>query len=197
MMSNYYESNAERYAAETFTADMSEQYQRFLPLLKKGGRILDVGSGSGRDACYFQKQGYQVTALEPSRNLCREIQKVFSGEIVYSDIQNYQPMERYDGIWACASLIHLQEKEVLQFFEKIDQYLDDNGIIYISGKNGISTGEVEDERFFLEFTDQLVEKILTVNKQLKLEQLWYTEDVSGRRGFRWLNVVLRLRRNNS
>ena len=37
-------------------------------------------------------------------------------------------------------------------------------------------------RFFLEFTEQLVEKILTVNKQLKLEQLWYTEDVSGRTG---------------
>lgn len=197
MMCNYYESNAERYAAETFSANMSKQYQRFLPLLKNGGKILDVGSGSGRDACYFQKQGYQVTALEPSKNLCREIRKVFSGEIMCSDIQNYQPAERYDGIWACASLIHLQEEEVLQFFEKIDQYLDDNGIIYISGKNGISTGEVEDGRFFLEFTDQLVEKILTVNKQLKLEQLWYTEDVSGRRGFRWLNVVLRLRRNNS
>lgn len=197
MMSNYYESNAERYAAETISADMSEQYQRFLPLLKDGVKLLDVGSGSGRDACYFQKQGYQVTALEPSKNLCREIRKVFSGEIMCSDIQNYQPVERYDGIWACASLIHLQEEEVLQFFEKIDQYLDDNGIIYISGKNGISTGEVEDGRFFLEFTDRLVEKILTVNKQLKLEQLWYTEDVSGRRGFRWLNVVLRLRRNNS
>lgn len=196
-MSNYYESNAERYAAETISADMSEQYQRFLPLLKDGVKLLDVGSGSGRDACYFQKQGYQVTALEPSKNLCREIRKVFSGEIMCSDIQNYQPAERYDGIWACASLIHLQEEEVLQFFEKIDQYLDDNGIIYISGKNGISTGEVEDGRFFLEFTDRLVEKILTVNKQLKLEQLWYTEDVSGRRGFRWLNVVLRLRRNNS
>lgn len=190
MMSNYYESNAERYAEETLSADMSEQYRRFLPLLKNGAKILDVGSGSGRDACYFQKQGYQVTALEPSKNLCREIRKVFSGEIVCSDIQNYQPEERYDGIWACASLIHLQEEEVLQFFEKIDQYLDDNGIIYISGKNGIPTGGVEDGRFFLEFTEHLVEKILTVNKQLKLEQLWYTEDVSGRRGFRWLNVVL-------
>ena len=76
-------------------------------------------------------------------------------------------------------------------------YLNDNGIVYVSGKSGISTGEVEDGRFFLEFTEQLVEKILTVNKQLQLEQLWYTEDVSGRRGFRWLNVVLRLRRNNS
>ena len=197
MMCNYYESNAERYAAETLSADMSEQYQRFLPLLKDGVKLLDVGSGSGRDACYFQKQGYQVTALEPSKNLGREIRKVFSGEIVCSDIQSYQPMERYDGIWACASLIHLQEEVVLQFFEKIDQYLNDNGIVYASGKSGISTGEVADGRFFLEFTEQLVEKIMTVNKQLKLEQLWYTEDVSGRRGFRWLNVVLRLRRNNS
>lgn len=196
-MSNYYESNAERYAAETFSADMSEQYQRFLPLLKKGAKILDVGSGSGRDTFYFQKHGYQVTALEPSKNLGREIRKVFSGEIVCSDIQSYQTTERYDGIWACASLIHLQEEEILCFFKKIDMYLNDNGIVYVSGKSGISTGEVEDGRFFLEFTEQLVEKILTVNKQLQLEQLWYTEDVSGRRGFRWLNVVLRLRRNNS
>ena len=191
-MCNYYENNAERYAAETFSADMSEQYQRFLPLLKKGAKILDVGSGSGRDACYFQKHGYQVTALEPSKNLCREIRKVFSGEIICSDIQNYRPKERHDGIWACASLIHLQEEEILRFFEKIDLYLNDNGVVYVSGKNGISTGEVEDGRFFLEFTERLVEKILTVNEQLKLEQLWYTEDVSGRRGFQWLNVVLRM-----
>ena len=76
-MSNYYESNAERYASETFSADMSEQYQRFLPLLKKRAKILDVGSGSGRDAFYFQKHGYQVTALEASKNLGREIRKVF------------------------------------------------------------------------------------------------------------------------
>lgn len=191
-MCNYYESNAEHYAAETFSADMSEQYQRFLPLLKKGAKILDVGSGSGRDACYFQKHGYQVTALEPSKNLCREIRKVFSGEIICSDIQNYQPKKRYDGIWACASLIHLQEEEILRFFETIDLYLNDNGFVYVSGKNGIPTGEVEDGRFFLEFTEQLVEKILTVNEQLKLEQLWYTEDVSGRRGFRWLNLIYRI-----
>lgn len=76
MMSNYYESNAERYAAETFFADMSEQYQRFLPLLKKGAKILDVGSGSGRDACYIQKHGYE-TAYQPDvpgtwTDSCRE-----------------------------------------------------------------------------------------------------------------------------
>ena len=191
-MCEYYEINAKCYAEETFSADMSEQYQRFLPLLKERVTILDVGSGSGRDACYFQKMGYHVTALEPSKNLCREIRKVFSGEIVCSDIQSYRPGERYDGIWACASFLHLREKEVLRFFEKIDLYLNDNGIIYLSGKNGIPTGEAADGGYFLEFTEGLVEKILAVNERMKMEELWYTEDVSGREGFRWMNVVFKM-----
>ena len=191
-MYNYYETNAERYAAETFSADMSEQYNRFLPLLKEGARILDVGSGSGRDACFFQSRGYQVTALEPSGNLCREIGKVFPGEIVCSDIQNYRPEERYDGIWACASLLHLREEELLHFFGHLDLYLKENGIMYISGKNGISTGKAADGRYFLEFTEALLEKILARNPRLKLEEMWYTEDVTGREGFRWMNIIIRL-----
>ncbi len=190
-MCEYYEINAKRYAKETFSADMSEQYKRFLPLLRERARILDVGSGSGRDACYFQMKGYQVTALEPSKNLCREIRKVFLGEIVCFDIQSYQPEQRFDGIWGCASLLHLQEKEILRFFEKMDLFLNDNGIVYLSGKNGISTGEAVDGRYFLEFTDQLVEKILLANRHIYLKELWYTEDVSGRKGFRWMNVILR------
>lgn len=191
-MCEYYENNAKRYVAETIFADMSKQYQRFLPLLKEKARILDVGSGSGRDAYYFQKQGYQVTALEPSKNLCGEIRKVFSGEIVCSDIQNYRPDKGFDGIWACASFLHLQEKEVLCFFEKINLYLNDNGIVYLSGKSGIPTGEAEDGRYFLEFTEELVENILVVNERMKLKELWYTEDVSGRKGFRWMNIVLKM-----
>lgn len=191
-MCKYYETNAKRYARETFSADMSEQYQRFLPLLSGQARILDVGSGSGRDACYFQKHGYQVTALEPSKNLCREIRKVFSGEIVCSDIQNYQPDQQFDGIWACASLLHLREKEIVHFFEKMNLYLKDNGIIYFSGKNEIPTGRAADGRYFLEFTEPLVEKILAANERIQLEELWYTEDVSGREGFRWMNVVMKM-----
>lgn len=118
-------------------------------MLKNRAKILDVGSGSGRDACYFQKHGYQVTALEPSKNLCREIRKVFSGEIVCSGIQSYQPIERYDGIWACALLIHLQEKEVLCFFEKIDLYLNNNGIVYVSRKMGSLQRIIQKENFFM------------------------------------------------
>ena len=117
---------------------------------------------------------------------------MFSGEIVCSDIQNYRPEERYDGIWACASLLHLREEELLHFFGHLDLYLKENGIIYISGKSGISTGKAADGRYFLEFTEALLEKILARNSRLKLEEMWYTEDVTGREGFRWMNIIIRL-----
>ncbi len=50
--------NAKRYVEEIFFADLLEQYQRFLPLLKEGARILDVGSGRGLDVGYFPQQRY-------------------------------------------------------------------------------------------------------------------------------------------
>lgn len=116
---------------------------------------------------------------------------MFPGEIVCSDIQNYRPEERYDGIWACASLLHLREEELLHFFGHLDLYLKENGIMYISGKSGISTGKAADGRYFLEFTEALLAKILAVNPWLKLEELWYTEDVIGRQCLRWMNIIVK------
>lgn len=72
---NYYDIHAEEYFMQTFHVDMTDLYGRFLPGIPAGGWILDLGSGSGRDAVYFSKQGFKVTALEPSEGLCKEIQK--------------------------------------------------------------------------------------------------------------------------
>lgn len=57
-MDEYCEENAKCYAEETLSANLSEQYQRVIPLLKEGVRILDVGSGSGLDVGYFPQQRY-------------------------------------------------------------------------------------------------------------------------------------------
>lgn len=70
-------------------------------------------------------------------------------------------------------------------------YLKENGIMYISGKSGISTGKAADGRYFLEFTEALLAKILARNPRLKLEEMWYTEDVTGREGFRWMNIIVK------
>lgn len=96
-MDEYYEKRKALCGRNLFCQSVGA-VSKGLSLVKKGARIFDVGSGSGRDACYFPQQGYQVPALEPSRNLCLEIPKVFSGEIVCSDIQKYQLTQRFDGI---------------------------------------------------------------------------------------------------
>ena len=61
-----------------------------------------------------------------------------------------------------------------------------------SEKKGIATGYAEDGRFFLEFNEALIERILAVNVRLKLESLWTSEDVGGRNDFRWINGIVRL-----
>ena len=189
-MCEYYEINAKRYAEETFSVDMSEQYKKFLPLLREQARILDLGSGSGRDACYFQKKGYQVTALEPSKNLCREIRKVFSGKIVCSDIQSYQPEQRFDGIWACASLLHVNKKDILDVIKNVSSNLNDNGIFYMSFKYGEDEYIDEKGRYFNCYTEETFNELINKVEGLKIMKVYKTIDiVPGRGDITWLNAI--------
>lgn len=190
-MPDYYEINAKNYFAQTFQTDMTEAYGHFLPKLACGSRILDLGSGSGRDAIYFSKQGFEVTALEPSHSLCEEIHRHFDGEIVCSSIENYHPARRFDAVWACASLLHLTKDELLRFFTELDKYLKPGGLLYASGKNGIQTGRCGDGRYFLEFNEALLQEILGIAAYLEIDEIWYSKDVSGRSEFQWMNFVLK------
>ena len=68
MLTNYYDSNANGFIATTRDVDMSDARERFLaavPARADGpARILDAGSGSGRDALAFRVSGYDVKAFD-------------------------------------------------------------------------------------------------------------------------------------
>ena len=68
---NYYDENAVEFAMQTANIDMHDLYELFLNQLPQTDTqcILDVGCGSGRDANYFAKQGYDVTAIDVSAEL--------------------------------------------------------------------------------------------------------------------------------
>ena len=190
---NYYDMHAEEYFIQTFHEDMTDTYRHFLPRLPAGCRILDLGSGSGRDAVYFRKQGYEVTALEPSKRLCEWMKRQFDGEIVCLPVEEYHPVMKFDAIWACASLLHLIKEDLLEFFAGIGGYLKPGGLIYVSGKNGIQTGKCQDGRFFLEFDEILFREIIETDPGFRVEQVWYSGDAAGRTGFQWMNFVLKYR----
>lgn len=66
---DYYNQNAASFFASTVTVDMSALHDAFLVKLPPGGRILDAGCGSGRDAKAFASRGYSVTAFDASPDL--------------------------------------------------------------------------------------------------------------------------------
>lgn len=188
---DYYRVNAEKYFETTRNADMKDACNRFLKYLEKGSSILDIGCGSGRDAAYFKKMGYMAEGLEPSEELAALAEKYSGVNIYCSPVQDFVPEKRYEGLFACASLLHLKEEEILDFFKRIGDFAVPGAYIYASGKSGISTGLASDGRYFTEFTEELLQKILEGNTHLEVAELWYSDDVTGRTDFNWMNYILK------
>lgn len=120
---NYYEENAAEFFESTVTADMVDLYTSFLSMVSPGGRILDLGCGSGRDSKYFIRQGFQVEAMDGSPALCRLASEFIGQEVFCAQIEEMDYQQEFDGIWACASLIHAEKKEMQGVLEKVKQAL--------------------------------------------------------------------------
>lgn len=131
---DYYDRNALEYSSNTKNADMSMHYKIFLKYLN-GRNILDFGCGGGRDSLYFKSLGYNVTALDGSKELCK-IVKNMGINTVCINFNDFEVLKLYDGIWACSSLLHLSRSELKRVLIKLKNSLTDDGILYISLKDG-------------------------------------------------------------
>lgn len=187
----FYEENAAAYFSQTINTPMS--YDRFLAYLAPRSTIMDLGCGSGRDAKHFMEQGYQVHALDSSVALGQLVSTTLTIPVTISTIEEWAPAKKYDGIWSCASLLHLEWSEIKSFFARLPHFLEQNGVIFVSVKSGIETGFDEKGRYFTNFTEEMVEEILTLVPQLALEELWYSGDNLNRDGFKWMNFIIKLK----
>ena len=143
---DYYDLNADDYYNETINLDMSIQYSMFERRLYAGAHILDLGCGSGRDVKYFLEQGYEVTAIDGSEKLCEKASAITGLKIKNILFQDIDEVNMYDGVWACASLLHVEPDEFPGVLKKVTASLKDGGILYLSFKYGDFSGE-RDGRF--------------------------------------------------
>ena len=69
----YYNKYASRIFEDTVDRDMEPQREEFLEELREidGDTILDLGCGSGRDSLAFYEQGFDVTPLDASEEMCK------------------------------------------------------------------------------------------------------------------------------
>ena len=184
----FYNDNSESYVSSTICADMSGLCDEFLGLLPACGSILDLGCGSGRDSKYFSSHGREVISVDGSKELCRIAAEFLGHEVICCDFREYTPDRIFAGIWASASLLHLEEGEILRVVEMLSGYLADNGIFCMSFKHGNFSG-FRDGRYYTDFDEGKISRMIENVKGLEIVRLKISEDVrSGFKGRKWLNV---------
>ena len=192
-MSDYYDKNSGKFTESTVDLDMDELYSHFLERLPKGASILDAGCGTGRDAKNFLNKGYNVTAFDFSEKMVEVASNLIGQEVMQMSFLDLDEESKYDGIWACASILHCKRVELSDVFKKFHESLKPIGVIYTSFKYGDFEGE-RNGRFFTDFTET---SFLELNEKLglfKTEKYWITNDIRpGRESERWLNLILEKR----
>ena len=186
----YYQKNADLFVEGTVSVDMHDAQMRFLRMLLPHAYILDFGCGSGRDAKAFLDQGYQVDAVDGSPELCCMASELIGKPVKQILFDDLSVSNQYDGIWACASILHLPRRDLVGVLQKISNALKTDGVLYTSFKYGSYEG-MRDGRYFTDFTEESLGNLMDEVPSLLIVDTWITDDVRPEREERWINTLAR------
>jgi SAM-dependent methyltransferase len=187
----YYAAEATAFFAATVDVDMSSLYAPFLAELTPGAAILDAGCGSGRDARAFRERGYAVTATEPSPALAALAEAHCGLPVARLRFQDLDWHARFDGIWACASLLHVPLAELPDVLQRLARALRAGGSLYASFKYGHGERERGGRRF-TDLDEAGLAGLLQQVPRLAIIASWITGDCRpGREAEQWLNSLMR------
>ena len=190
---DYYNKNASEFVKGTIGADFTETQSRFASLFEKGAYILDFGCGSGRDTKCFLDAGFKVDATDGSAELCKFASDYAGIDVRCELFPELDAVDKYDGIWACASILHLPKAELKDVFNKMIIAVKNGGYIYTSFKYGEFEGE-RNGRYFTDFTEATFGQFVSDVPAICIKDMWITSDVRpGRENEKWLNVIIQKR----
>lgn len=189
---DYYDINAQGFFESTIRVDMESLYQPFLRYLSDKAFILDLGCGSGRDTLAFKNKGYQVAATDYSKELVDKACQLTGINVRFESFYELSELNKYDGVWACASLLHCERKRLPEVLEKILKALKVNGICYMSFKYGAGD-RYKDGRQFTDMDESQTQSLLKKFDNILLLQQWITIDKRPNHNEDWLNIVFQKR----
>ncbi len=188
----YYNKHTDAFYNRTIHADMNPYYQKFLSLLLPGASILDAGCGVGRDAKYFNEQGYAVTAFDASEAMVRLATKELGYPALLLTFKEMTFEQEFDAVWACRSLLHVPYEEMRTAMENIHQALMPGGIFYASYKYG-SGKMAAGERTFFNMDEQSI--MPYIDGLFEVVEVWKTPDTTSRvspsPSKAWLSILCR------
>ena len=152
---------------------------------------MDLGCGAGSASLYFTRAGYQVLAVDGCRELCEHTRNRAGCEARQLRFEELDYTDAFDGIWACASLLHVRKSELPGVLRLIRRALKPNGTFYASFKYGTFEG-MRSGRYFTDFTEESLKTFWDSATIMQIFDLWITHDVRpGREEEKWINLLAR------
>jgi len=183
---DYYITNAQKYITEKLDVSMHEFYSFFEKYLHKNNNILDIGFGSGRDSLYFSSK-YNVISIDVIPDFIQHGKNIGLKNVQLQRIENIEYENMFNGIWACASLLHLNNEYLTKAIDKIIVSSRENCIFYASFKYGDSE-EIIDGRYFNNMNESKFYKLFNKN-EFEIQKIDITEDKLQRTN-KWLNAYI-------
>lgn len=187
----YYNQYATQYFENSVHLDVSHLTKPFMDHLEEGSAVLDLGCGSGRDCLTFLDAGYDVTALDGSSEMCALAEIHTDLEVLNMYYEELDFEEVFDGIWALASLVHVEKPLLPKILKKVSQALNPEGIFFVSLHKGTST-EIRDERVFCEYTEEEITQLVNLFPEFRILSLWETTETRTDGIKRdWYNILIK------
>ncbi|QQE80577.1 class I SAM-dependent methyltransferase [Alicyclobacillus sp. SO9] len=145
-----------------------EERDKFLNFIRAHSyqSLLEIGSGPGHDAKFFQNEGLEVNCVDMSPNmivLCKakglNAQVMDFSHLTFAD-------NSFDALWALNCLLHIPKSELRTVLSGIQRVLKPGGLFYMGvygGRNSEGVREddrCEPKRFFSFFTDERLKQVL-------------------------------------
>jgi len=193
---SYYENNSSSLVNHYESANVNQVQELLLRTFDIESNLLEIGCGSGRDASFMTKNGFDVVAIDGSKNMIQEAKKIhpeLSEKLFHKTLPNNLVFDKkFDGVYSIATLMHLSRNDLKKTILKIYDLLSQNGKLLISVsifRDDINQNGFDDKgRFFLVLSfDEWIN--LFENIGFKILETKTNNDGLGRGGIKWLTLV--------
>jgi cyclopropane fatty-acyl-phospholipid synthase-like methyltransferase len=193
---SYYENNFIALVNRYELADVKDVQKLLLQTFEQNSKLLEIGCGSGRDASFMVNNGYDITAIDGSKNMIEEAKKIHPElfeKLFHQTLPNDLNFDKkFDGIYSIATLMHLSEYDLRKTISNIYHLLNQNGKFFMSVslfRDDVDKNGFDDKgRFFLVFSfDEWIN--LLKNIGFIILKAKTNKDGLNRNGIEWLTMV--------